>query len=104
MKKRFSIISVAREVGLEPIVCTHCGHPVKTGRLIVALFEMVVEHMIAGHRVVIENFGSFGVVTRAARKFSSPLYPDIHEIGQTSFISFTQSSGLRPKIRERVDG
>lgn len=62
-----SLPELAREVGLDPLVCPHCARRVSTTEALDLLFETVLDRVRRGEVVHIRHFGSFRAVTRSAR-------------------------------------
>ena len=50
---------VAREAGLHPLVCPHCGKKVRTIKAIDLMFRVIVNRLRLGDVVKIRFFGSF---------------------------------------------
>ena len=50
---------LTREVGLDPVLCPHCGRKISTKGALILLFRAIVEELQAGRSVRIPHFGMF---------------------------------------------
>ncbi len=70
-RKRSMVMSglreIAREVGLDPIVCTQCGRKIRTLNALNLLFRRVLERLKTGQTVNIHKFGAFKTRLHKAR-------------------------------------
>ncbi len=54
------IAKVARDAGLNPVTCPHCGLRIRTGAaLFEGLFRAILERVRAGEEVMVKRFGVF---------------------------------------------
>ncbi len=50
---------LTREVGLDPVLCPHCGRKISTRAALALLFRAIVEELQGGRQVRIPRFGIF---------------------------------------------
>ena len=67
------IVNIAKEVGLHPVTCSHCGKATNTDSAIDAFFLAILEHIRNGEEVHVKNFGVFRPQMLKGRILSSPL-------------------------------
>jgi nucleoid DNA-binding protein len=69
-RKRSTFRGIAKDAGLNPVVCTHCGRKVRTDALIDNLWAKLKQRLKEGDSVSIKHFGSFVVKLLKPRKFN----------------------------------
>lgn len=83
---------LARAVGLDPVLCPHCGRRVHTLDAIDLLFRTILERVRKGEAVTIRRFGTF----RAARRVGRGIGKDV---GDYVVIRFRASPRAKEVIR-----
>lgn len=58
---------LARDSGLNPMVCPHCGRKVRTLSALLLLFRQIVKRLASGEVVRVKGFGTFKTKLRKAR-------------------------------------
>lgn len=61
---------IAREVGLDPLVCGACGQQVRTTRVLRDLFDLILARLRAGETVKVRGFGTFRPAVHTPRGFA----------------------------------
>ena len=91
---------IAKEAGLNPVICPHCGRKVKTDALIDNLWAKVVERLKDGESVSIKNFGSFIARLMKPRKFAGPQveFSGVEGFGARTVLRFKQSGAVRAHL------
>lgn len=64
---------IAREVGLDPLVCGTCGQQIRTTRILRDLFNLILARLRAGEPVKIRGFGTFRPALHIPRGFARHL-------------------------------
>ena len=93
---------VAKEAGLNPVVCSHCGRKVKTDALIDNLWAKVLERLKGGESVSIKNFGSFMARMMKPRKLteSQAEFSGVEGFGARNVLRFKQSGAARAYLNQ----
>ena len=93
---------IAKDAGLNPVICTHCGRKVKTDALIDNLWAKVMERLKGGEAVSIKRFGSFIARKMKPRKFTEPQaeFSGVEGFGARNVLRFTQSGAARAYLNE----
>lgn len=58
---------LARTVGLDPLLCPHCGRRVQTIDAVDLLFRVILDKVRKGETVTIRRFGTFRAARRVGR-------------------------------------
>lgn len=93
---------MAKEAGLNPVICTHCGRKVRTDALISNLWAKITERLKAGETVYMKGFGSFAARLMRPRKFTKPQaeFSGVEGFGARYVLRFTQSAAMRAKLND----
>jgi nucleoid DNA-binding protein len=94
------IINVAKEVGLHPVTCSHCGKATDTDNALDAFFRAILEHVRVGEEVHVKNFGVFRQQILKGRKLNTPLV-DVEEFGDSIVIRFKQSANAKQVLNRQ---
>jgi nucleoid DNA-binding protein len=94
---------VAREAGLNPVTCAHCGKATATDFALETFFRKILEHVKAGEAVHIKNFGVFRQQKLKGRKLKTPLV-EVTEFEDSIVIRFKQSANAKAFLNEEDDG
>jgi nucleoid DNA-binding protein len=71
---------------------------VKTEAIVNELFNTIIQSLVEGEDVRIHNFGTFKVVTRAARNGVNPHTGDKLQIPEKKSVSLRASSNLKKAV------
>jgi len=93
---------VAKEAGLNPVRCPHCGKKFGTTRVIARFFRLVANYCQHGERVILKDFGTFFCKTHKGRTLKTPLMKG----GKVTFkdslvLTFKQSSVIKDVINSK---
>lgn len=66
---------VAKEAGVERVVCPRCGSRFRTDELLDRFFKGLIELLRRGEEVRIKGFGVFGARIWKGRTLKTPLIP-----------------------------
>lgn len=58
---------LARDSGLNPMVCPHCGRKIRTLPALLLMFRQIVKRLAHGEIVKVKSFGTFKTKLRKAR-------------------------------------
>lgn len=95
------LTDVAKEAGLDPIVCEHCGNRIRTSNVLRRLFEGILKRVKAGEHIQVMGFGTFYTRVLKGRKLKSNMVGDGNkEFGDMLILKFSQS----PKARSKLNG
>ena len=64
---------VAKESGVNPVECSHCGRKTYTDRVLSRFFQVILDRVAKGETVHIKNFGTFEAKELKGRKYKKPL-------------------------------
>lgn len=93
---------VAREAGLNPVTCAHCGKATSTDFALETFFRKILEHVKAGEDVHIKNFGVFRQQRLKGRKLKTPLV-EVTEFEDSIVIRFKQSANAKTFLNDDGD-
>lgn len=68
---------VAREAGLDPVVCPWCGRKVSTLEALDLFFQLILRRIRRGETVKIRDFGQFRAYLRKARGVTKTAGPKV---------------------------
>lgn len=73
----------------------------KAGKIINIVFEAIAEGLVNGENYNQDRFGTFKIVTRAARKGRNPQTGEVVEIPEKQAIKFVVSGQLKGEINKK---
>ena len=68
---------IAREAGLNPVICPYCGRKVSTLAALDLFFRSILRRILRGETVRIRNFGQFRAYLRKARGVTKTAGPKV---------------------------
>lgn len=83
---------LARDSGLNPMVCPHCGRKVHTLPALLLLFRQIVKRLAAGEVVRVKGFGTFKTRVHKAKGVTK-------EAGDRRFVRFEPT----PKVKREIN-
>lgn len=98
-----SIRDVAREIGLEPMVC-HCGNKIQMIDSIYELFEYIIREVKQGNTVRVKNFGVFFPKKYKGRVLNTPILKDPGMFVEDSVTIGFRASGRGKELLKKRQG
>ncbi|KKN12965.1 hypothetical protein LCGC14_1011180 [marine sediment metagenome] len=102
---------IARDAGLSPVTCPHCGRRIRTGvRIFEGFFRAILERVRAGDEVKVNGFGMFYRTVNLGRVLSSGMTrrvgSRVHDAGGRKFkatarIRFKQARSAKDFINRK---
>ncbi len=87
---------VAREAGLNPMLCPHCGRHFSTNNVIKELFRRVLAYIVAGHEVRISHLGTFVTKIVKGRTLRTPIMEGGEvTYGDRKVLTFKQTKAVK---------
>ena len=66
---------IAKQAGLNPVICGECSNKIKTKDPIEAFFQILLDEVREGKRVIIPGLGTFSTRLMKGRTVESPALP-----------------------------
>lgn len=100
-----NIQKVAKEAGVDNVMCPHCGSKFPTKELIDKFFKGVLELLRRGDRVNIGGFGAFKSALWKGRTHKTPIIPGgVLTFKDTWVVRFKLSGKARDYINNKLNG